>query len=252
MEIPWENSYEATVTKELNRILGNQRPYWYEKIFGNVIQFTPYPTAMYFFYIDELFFLKLNQLVLAYSCSLLVILFAAFSLLFYQVRNSEFIRICTPSSLKRISDEWSSVIGWMTAEVIVCQQLDPGRRIDHFLQDVTESLASADEYQSYPFENLLKDLNFPIHITAPVFLNMMRDKNDIIKDFRARHHAGGSAIFEFDCAILECRNGIRFRTTYNTDAYTQEKIEGMFKKYFGLLRRLVDSNKNDTLSDIMR
>jgi fengycin family lipopeptide synthetase D/gramicidin S synthase 2/tyrocidine synthetase-2 len=235
-------SYRAELNDQLKKFgLTNSRAMSQEAL-GAVVTLYPLPGAVYVLFADEQLTNCLNELAAHCNTSLFMILISAFVILLYETEGRKNIRISIPFSTRSF-DEFKAIVGWLTHNLIVCFEVDAWANRNEWITYVTETVLEASDFAVYPHELIMKDLDLPLDVLAPAYINLVRDKEEVITDFTPYHLKQGSGILPLKFIIKECKNGILLKLHYQIGKYSGKGIEGVGKRFIEILQRFANDPK---------
>jgi hypothetical protein len=234
-----KKNYHGELERELKAILHTQDLSGYQHAFGVLVNLFLIPMAQYTAYVELPVLTRLKDLAINARSSLYMTLISSFAILTARLEQKRNVRMLIPNST-RVLEEFENIIGWMTSEVVVCIDLQEHLSVKEFIASVTDVVVEASRYQFYPHERVLQDLDIPLHILAPHFLNCIASDEEI-KDFTPHHSPNGSGHFDLKCTMMEHKNGISIVTDYNKEIYEAGQIEALIRDYFTILDNMLAS-----------
>jgi gramicidin S synthase 2/tyrocidine synthetase-3 len=172
--------------------------------------------------------------------TLFVTVFAAFNVLLSKLTNRQDITIGT-SVAGRDHADLEKIIGMFVNTLAIRNKVDHQISFQAFLENVkTKSLACFDN-QSYPYEELVSQLNLPrdtsrnpLFDVMLIFQNFEQQELNIpgltLKPYGNVHHV---AMFDLTLMAMELNDELHFSFEYATDLFKEETIErfiSLFKK----------------------
>ena len=228
------SSYRLQLKTELIRAVGEEHIDKFHEAYGTIVNLYPEKGGFYRTYIGESVVALLREVSLANRSTVFNTLIAAFSILLFKENRNRYIRMSIPYS-PRIFEELEAIVGWLTAEIIVCIPVDPGLTIRDFLKQVTGIVLETAPHRFYPHEQIMDDLDIPLHILAPVLFNFMEQTDTTIQDFTPVHHQQGSGHFNIHCKMTAYKNGLALEVNYKLSIYSGHQIERMMHDFACIL-----------------
>jgi Condensation domain len=234
------HSYKNELEKELLRASVSSKQEPFTEAFGTLVNLYPPKGSRYNTYIQEPLLNKIKKLAVSCGSSLNMTLTAAFVILLHKVHTTNNIRLYLPFST-RAMEEFEGIVGWLTSEVIVSIDVAEDMTVKELVDAVTAVFLETSAHRVYPHEAIMNDLDIPLYILAPAFLNFVKLPHASINDFTPTHDENGSGHFNFRCGIMEYDNGIEFIIHYNLRAYSKDKIVCMMERFIELLEHITAS-----------
>jgi len=235
-------SYSVELNDQMKKFSVDNSTSIYQDALGAVVTLYPSPGAVYVFFIDEQLSNSLHALAANCNSSLFMTLISAFVILLYETEARKNIRVSIPFST-RFFDEFKAIVGWLTHNLIVCFEVDGSTDWNDLITYVTETVLEASDFAVYPHELIMKDLDLPLDILAPAYINLVRDKEEVITDLTPYHLKQGSGILPLKCIIKECKNGIVLKLHYKVGKYSSYDIELLGKRFVEIIQRLTYNQK---------
>lgn len=227
-------SYKKELERDLLKCLGMKDERLVGEALGSIVHLYPEPGGCYRTYIKKDLLNKLEKLAVECNTTLFMVLIATFAILFRKVKERKNIRMYIPVTT-RVLEEFEDIVGWLIGELIVCIKVDDDRNCNDLVTTVTNIFLETGNYRLYPHERIMKDLDLPLSVLAPVFINFGETIDEDIQDLRPVHAGKGSGHFDFKCVIYEYKNCLALTIDYNLNAYTPADIEYIMKEYLAIL-----------------
>jgi amino acid adenylation domain-containing protein len=219
------------------RSMGVQQPAYAQMAEGAVVYLRSLPGASYTFCIPAEMTDRLRNLSKDAGASLFMTMITTIALLIQNERGENAIRMYVPFS-GRVFEEFEQVTGWVTGEIIACLEVDSSLQPAAQIRKVSQTISSMADYRFYPYEQLLKELDVPLNVLAPVFVDLINRVDESMTETPPAHRPEGSGHFDLRCNIYEYSNGLEINVQYYTAAYTEAAITELFSKYMRLLERI--------------
>ena len=228
-------SYRQLLEKELDRAVGKENAGKYSQAFGLVVNLYPGRGGRYHFFIQETLLNKVKDFAARSRASFNMTLTAVFCMLLQKITNKRQIRLYMPFST-RVREEFQGIVGWLTSEAILCMDITAGMTLKECIAKVTETLMETANHRLYPHEAIMQELDLPLYLLAPFFLNFPEGRDTDIADFTPVHHDRGSAHFELRIEAIAYRNGMELVID---SVYSRESIEYLIREFSRLLEEIV-------------
>lgn len=245
-EITREMSYRQELADELGRAPGYQNMPLKEELFGSIVRLYPPPGAVYVTYLPGAIVDKIVKLAVRHKTSLNMIMTAAFATML-AMEGDKNVRFFMPCST-RLHEEFDAIAGWLISEIIVCIDVDLGLDFLSLLKHVERIFFETMVHSFYPHEMLLNDLNLPLSVLAPYFINFIPAHDEVIHDTTPVHIEEGSGHFNFRCVVFEFSNALKFTTHYNSNLYSPAEAERMINTFMRVINRFVLEEGNFQLT----
>jgi hypothetical protein len=230
-------SYRRELAAELEALTGTSEIPGLEELYGSVVRLQPQPGARYNAYLDQTALTALQQKAAAYSTSTNRLITAAFALMVARLRGTRSVRMYTPCST-RVFDVFEEIVGWLTSEVIATIEIREADTLEALFMQIEQDFLNTSTHCFYPHESLLHELDVPLTILTPYFLNFIPPVGNPIQNTKAMHNSNGSGHFGFKCEVLEYTDGMELAVNYNTGIYTPAEAEAMINDVLALLYRI--------------
>lgn len=238
-----KQSYREELEREMKMILKTEDISGFADGYGMIVALTPRRGASYTIFITGSLSGKLKSLSTDCNSSLFMTLIAAFAIVFYKKDRKKNIRISVPFST-RIFEQFENIVGWLTHNLILCIDVNDQMNVGEFIRAVTDNAWEASDSCFYPHEMIMKDLDVPLNVLAPVYINLLKTEDQRINDFTPVHSDKGSGILDLKCIVNECENGIAVRMNYNADKYSRDEIESISGDYLTILENMAEDPKS--------
>ncbi len=184
---------------------------------------------------------KLKDFCLAHEGSLFMGLLASLNVLWYRYTSQTDLIFGTPVAGRNHPD-LENQIGFYVNTLALRTAVDPDKSFISFFNEVKESTLAAFAHQTYPFDQLMSDLNLQRDMSrgalvdAVLSLQNFEEKqnqdNPTPMDFSEMMDIGETkSKFDFDLTVHEQENYLNFRINFNPDVYDLESI-GQFLRHF--------------------
>jgi hypothetical protein len=184
---------------------------------------------------------RLKQLAKTNNTTLSMVMFAAYNLLLSHFSGQKDI-VCALIEAGRDYASLYNILGFFTKSVIVKSHVDYREDFDRFLSRINNDVLEALQYQVYPLELLLDDLNikYPDISISFNMLNIFEWLGDMELDYSSPFHIPRTREVKFDIEvyIAEYKNGIDISWLYRKSMFRSETIEDFSNVYSGLLSEL--------------
>ncbi|OQP58857.1 condensation domain-containing protein [Niastella populi] len=232
-----KRSYRSGLEREMRAISKeNSSNVCIDAAYGKVVTLTPEAGAMYTIFVDERCCNKLKGLSVVCNVSLFTILISAFASVFYR-KNRKSVRLSIPFST-RVVEEFQCIIGWLTQDLIICIDIEEDMSVMEFIEVINNIIWESSDFRFYPHERIMKDLDVPLNLLAPGYINFLKKPNYVIGDFHSFHSTHGKGIFDIKCIASECKNGIVIEMQYNINKYCRNEIEQIGHKLLSILEKI--------------
>ncbi|WP_372366523.1 SDR family NAD(P)-dependent oxidoreductase [Candidatus Uabimicrobium sp. HlEnr_7] len=183
------------------------------------------------------------------NCTLFMTLVTAFNILLSRYSGQNDIVIGSPIA-NRDHRNTQNIVGFFVNNLVLRNDLSGNPRFLDFLQKVKQVTIEAYQYQDYPFEKLVEDLN-PIRDNSrnPIF-QVLVNMFDIDNIHTMKNLDGvSSALYPtktsttlFDITMyIQRRENLSLTFRYSTDLFNSKTIEGMAKNFIQLLESIANT-----------
>lgn len=185
---------------------------------------------------------KLRMVAQQNSCSLFMVLHAAFSLLLCRHSNCNDIVIGTPVA-NRLHASLESLIGFFVNTLVLRTQVRPTMTFVELLKQVRETNLAAQSNQDVAFEQVVERINPQRSIKySPLFQIMLTLDDEVstpttIEDlqFSPEFHQEFFSKFELTVDATALSDGYFFNFQYNTDIFSKTRIQNLATDFIRLL-----------------
>jgi amino acid adenylation domain-containing protein len=233
-----EVSYKKELSAQIKQFLNTECIENYSDAFGTIVNISPDPGSSYLHYIEPELSNKLRNLAKECRTSNFMAIVSTLSILFSRCSTQKNIRMHIPFST-RVLEEFQQMLSWLTSEVIVCLEVGDDLNLLEYTKLVTSKVLEASSHRFYPNEKIMYDLDIPVNVMAPYYLNFKRRPKVVIEQFTPVHNTKGYGHFNINCDILEYQNCFALLINYNRRVYTSMDIETMLGKYILLLEAIL-------------
>jgi len=198
--------------------------------------------------VDEIKVLAKNN-----GATLFMILIGAFHNLLARMSGERDIVIGTPVA-GRSNRDLNKIVGMFVNTLPLRTKSKADERFTDFLEKMKSTVLKAFDYQDYPYESLIEDLNleripgrnplFDVYfVLQNIEMGLPREQDEVI-DFDSR-----SAKFDLTVSARETTEGLLMEWEYADSIYNQSSIGRMARRYEWLLTSLVE-NPQKTLGEL--
>lgn len=230
-------SYTQLLEQELARATsadGEHAESVFREAYGRIVNLYPGKGGSYRTYIDGDTMKKMEELAAGCNTTFFAVVVASFAILFRKLRRWPDTRVYVPITT-RVLEEFEPIVGWLVGEMILCVQVEEDGSVFSLLQHVTDELLETANHRFYPYEWIMRDLDIPLPVLAPVFLNLETPADEPIYDFTPAHRGEGSDHFDFKCVLQQHSNGVIMTVDYSRSVYAPEFVENMMRVYQEIL-----------------
>jgi amino acid adenylation domain-containing protein len=193
---------------------------------------------------------RLKILEKEYNTSLFVVLVTSFNLFLAKLTNQKDILIGT-AGFGRDHDALKNIIGCFINTTILRNEVDSEESFVELLGKININTLKALEYQNYPIELMLDELNIS-YPKISAFFNMlnMGDSNKQYIEDPSEYHINKMQSVKFDMAwyITEYANGIEIICSYLLELFEPSRMEYIMGMYMKVLNYILE-NPNKKLKD---
>ncbi|MCP5105419.1 MAG: hypothetical protein GY950_18665, partial [bacterium] len=235
------DSYRVQMRREIQDFYKGLTPPEEELFFGAVARVKPERGSSYVFTVAGETLGALKKLAADTDTGLFAVLSAGFNILFHRLTGENDI-IIGFNSVTRDHDDLENLIGFLLNTLLLRTEVDNRLPVDKFTMRTARAVTAANDHRAYPFEQLLYELDIPLHAVGTVFLNMLnfqQDPTGTIHDFAPHYYKkGGSPYFDIDYHINEYSNGISFACDFKRDLFKRDTIAFINREYVRLLQEI--------------
>ena len=194
-------------------------------------------------------------------CSLLgvtpyMFLLSCYYILLSKYTSQDDIIIGSPIVGREIAETYN-IIGMFVNTLALRNKIDFSNSFKDFILTVKENLLDAFKYQTYPFDELVKNLNLPRDTSRnPLFDTMFTYQNNgykakEINGINAKYYIPDTNISKFDLSIEAMIENdiINLSFEYATDLFNSDFIKQLSNHYLNILQE-VSNNLDIKISDI--
>lgn len=182
------------------------------------------------------------------NSSLYILLLSAFFLVLRQYSDQKDLVIGSPVANRGELDFINTLGLFVNSIVIRCNfnQLKI-ETFDQLMDAVQEDFLNSLEFQSYPFEKVVENIQPDRALSHnPLFQVMFILQDNSTRNSLTLNQSKAESIdlnlsqtrFDLECTIWETETGIKIRLNYNTCLYHKTTIEGLLKLYEKILKEL--------------
>ncbi|MBC8756864.1 amino acid adenylation domain-containing protein [Kordia sp. YSTF-M3] len=261
----WKNS------KSQQEKLVKSKEYWLQHLSGDVpiLEFlTPktrpkiktYNGSQYKHLFSKDFTANLKKTTEQNNATLFMGLMAGLNGLLYRYSNQSDIILGTPIS-EREHSGLENQIGLYLNTLAIRTQFEPADTYESLLKKQKQVLLKSYAHQSYPFNDLVEQLNLKRNVTrSPLFdiMVVFHNQTDLFKESPHLHNIevtpyGGlqktTSQFDLTFSFVQKENNLIVEISYNTDIYTLDFVEKMAVHLEYFISRGIE-NPLDTISKI--
>jgi iturin family lipopeptide synthetase A len=231
-------SYQSALSSEITRLNPALQPDQHEQFFGFVVNLFPEKGSTYSFCIGFEMLNELKDISYKFGNTLFVTFLSAWILNDYKSNGSRQQRIYIPAST-RTHQSFSKICGWLTSEIIFPFEIDEEIPFSDICKRVSEKIDSFMEFKFYPHEKLLRDLDTPLDVVAPVFLNYVTRRGIYLTDFKSSSGTNGTGHFPLKADIIEYDNGLFIDTHFNPRIHSASSIQKSYQNFSALLTSIL-------------
>ncbi|KPA15500.1 amino acid adenylation domain protein [Candidatus Magnetomorum sp. HK-1] len=193
---------------------------------------------------------KLTDLSNQSGVTLFMTLLSAFGTLLYRYTSQEDIIIGSPVA-NRTHNQLNNIIGFFLNTLVMRINFENNPCFDDLLQQVKKISLTAYEYQDYPFEQLVDDLQLERNLSyTPVFQVLFVLQNAPIGDTELTNLTitqlpteNINAIYDLILSVEETPDGLKAKFRYNTDLFETNTIKRLIIHFQTLLQGIVTNPK---------
>ncbi len=198
---------------------------------------------------------KLNHFAAQNEVTLYMVVLAAFKLLLFQYSGQTDIAVGSPVA-NRVSSELENIVGLFSNTVVVRSNIERGARVKDFLAELKRRVLSDYSHQSFPFEEVVEQLN-PARSAMfnPIFQYMFVMQNSPREtlhtpDLSWKLVQCETNVSKFDMSLMltETSDGLQGAVEFSTELFEAQHIRRFVEGYKQLLRNIVDMADKKILS----
>lgn len=199
---------------------------------------------------------KVEEFCKKYNCTPYSLLLTVYYTLLYKYTNQTDIIVGSPI-VGRERSEFYNIIGMFVNTLALRTNIDSNSKFADYLRINTANLFTAFEHQTYPFDELVKDLNISRDTSRnPLFDTMFIYQNN----GNPQVHLNGidteyyipdnhSSKFDFSLEIIPEGNDLKLNLEYCTKLFDKNFMDKFLKHYINILDIILD-NPNIQISEI--
>lgn len=239
------------------------KSYWYEQLRDN-----PSPLSishrnqgealkektgeLYSAVIDKDIKEKLKTLAKEQQTSLFMVLLSALNILLMDLTGKNDILIGAPGS-GRDNESLERIIGYFINTIILRNQIDEEESFKDVLVRINKNTLKALEYQSFPIERIVEELNVK-YPQITIFFNMLNMGGSEAQKYnpKAANEMEALKNIKFDLVfyITEYSDAIEIVVLYVKELFKPSRMASIVSKYMGLLEKVAE-NPNETVLDYL-
>ncbi|MDP5134769.1 amino acid adenylation domain-containing protein [Rheinheimera baltica] len=190
---------------------------------------------------------KLSHFAAQNEVTLNMVVLAAFKLLLFQYSGQTDIAVGSPVA-NRVSSELENVVGLFSNTVIVRSNIKRDARVKDFLAELKCRVLSDYSHQSFPFEEVVEQLN-PARSTMfnPIFQYMFVMQNTPREtlhtpdlSWKLVQCETNVSKFDMSLALIETSDGLQGAVEFSTELFEAQHIHRFVEGYKQLLGNIVD------------
>ncbi|WP_459209768.1 amino acid adenylation domain-containing protein [Aquimarina rhabdastrellae] len=185
--------------------------------------------------------------------SLFITIISVWNVLIYRYAGNREVIFGVPVA-ERSQKELENQIGFYTNTVVLRNQIDPKETFLDFYHRTKKEVVKSYEFQDYPFDRLVEDLNLKRDVSRnPVFdimisqQNLSQNKKEVVIDEKLIQSVEdlGNRMSKFDLNISfeEIGDNIAFSIIYNTDVYEEDMVRKLMLHYKSITQALLTRPK---------
>jgi hypothetical protein len=245
------NSYRLNLQDEIRECCISLTDKESSIIYGTMSFLKSFKGNNYYFCIELERLNALKKVARITHVSLSVIIMATVQLLIHKLIKINDVILGLNINL-RDNIRYENTIGFLLNTVVLRYKIDDSLTLHHYIQAYNLHYIRTMRYKLYPFENVLKDSDIPLHRIANVFLNIKNNelfKSHVNKFDPFFKDENDYPFFDIDCHIDIYSNLIQLLIIYKVEFFKSEIIELFFSKYLTLID-IITSNLNLKVKDI--
>ncbi|MGB7605872.1 MAG: amino acid adenylation domain-containing protein [Lutisporaceae bacterium] len=195
---------------------------------------------------------KLKMLAKEQQTSLFMVLLSALNILLMDLTGKNDILIGAPGS-GRDNESLERIIGYFINTIILRNQIDEEESFNDVLARINKNTLKALEYQSFPIEKIVEELNVK-YPQITIFFNMLNMGDSEGQKFNQKETNKMEALknIKFDLVfyITEYADAIEIVALYVKELFKPTRMASIMSKYTGLLEKIAE-NSNETVLDYL-
>ena len=206
--------------------------------------------------IDEKTTKKIKIIAQKLNITPYMLLLSVYYILLAKYTSQDDIVIGSPISARTIT-QTDNLIGMFVNTLAIRHQVNQNLNFESFAKSLKENILNAYKYQSYPFDELVNNLNIKTDTSRnPLFDTMFTFQNNgfkklHLKDINANYYIPDSKVAKFDLSVeaIPDNNKINLSFEYATSLFNKDFIKNFAKHYINILHLVLD-NANIQISNI--
>lgn len=236
------SSYRGELVKQIRAKLKPMSPEEEALFFGLIGKVEMKESKALRFVIDGRTLQACKAIAQGSGLSLFCVLLSSLQLLVYRITQSTDSIIGVNMAMRNNID-LKTLIGFMVNTVLVRNQVQPQASLIDNLNRLGMEALDAFDFNFYPFERILDDLDMPFSAVSKIFVNMPNQNEadmTFIEDFSTKHMEDGNRIgyFDLDFHLMEQKNGIEIYCEYKRDLFDKQDIESLAGQWQQLLKEI--------------
>lgn len=199
---------------------------------------------------DELYLLK--KTAKDNGVSLFMVLLAAVNVLLHKTTRENEIAVSTPAT-SRFEGGFEDCIGMFTNTIVLKNRISPDESFEQFLKDVRMECLQAYTHTSYPYNQLIKQLNLTgqnAFSTEFVYENVGgRSADQTGMKLKGIQYIPAAQEADITFELLEYGGTVDIFLRYRTDLFKEESIRRLLKRLLLVIRQIA-SNPRVSISHI--
>jgi len=193
---------------------------------------------------------KLRELAVQSHTSLFMVLITTFITFLSELTEEEDILVGIPT-FGRNHEELLGVIGCFVNTTILRNRVNKTEKFIEVLKSIDENVLDALEYQDYPLELVIEELNIKYPQISAFFnmLNFNESATDTLANLDFEHLAETQDVkFDLEWYVTEYSNAVQIMCVYHAGLFHPETIEYIMSKYIDYVTKLSE-NPEKSLKD---
>ena len=198
--------------------------------------------------INEQTSIKIKNLCNTLEITPYMLLLACYYILLSKYTSQDDIIIGSPIVGRELAETYN-IIGMFANTLALRNKIDSSLTFKNFVLNVKENLLDAFKHQTYPYDELVKDLNITRDTSRnPLFDTMFTYQNNGYKEIAinhstAKYYIPDTKISKFDLSIeaVPQNNTIALTFEYATSLFTEDFIENMSNHYLNILNNVLNN-----------
>ncbi|MEO0723111.1 MAG: amino acid adenylation domain-containing protein [Bacteroidota bacterium] len=202
--------------------------------------------GFYRFYLNAEAKSGIEQLLKTYSVSFFAFCVSSFTLLIHRITGETDLIVGTPVA-NRDEDQVQDLIGFFLNTLMLRTKIQLDHSYFQLLQAVNNTILAGLQYQAYPFELILDQLDYPRNSRdfpiSSIFFNLIDFAEaplGEIRDFSPRQgELSNAANFEIEFYLRSFKNAYEINCVYDAQLFKPETIEYWMNEYLVLLSDVI-------------